>query len=375
LNVPGEQSAQYSDSLSFTISAIDPNDFGESLAFSATGLPTGLNFTDNSNGTAEVSGFVLAAPGTYSIGVTVTDPDGLSDTEIVPIVVSPEDARVTYTGPLLASTGCNDCPTAAIPLRATIQDISAVAGDPAYDPDPGNIINATVTFVDRANANAPLCAANVILLDPADPAVGTATCNWTADIGSNAGGDFIIGTVVDGYYTRDDAVDDVVVSVTKPDAYYVTGNGSLSNQSSKGLYAGDPDKPTVFGITTTHKQKQKPQGEVTFTVYKEGRTYHIKLLKLSSLVVLPDNPTNPPYGYAEMFGVAKVVDLTDPKNPIAVELNATLHITLRDNGDPGTGDLISVDLWSSSGALLFSSNWDGVQTTQQVLDAGNLQVH
>jgi hypothetical protein len=77
-------------------------------------------------------------------------------------------------------------------LRATIQNITAVPGDPTYDPDAGNITNATVSFVNREN------------------------------IGSASGSDYIIGVVVNGYYTRNSIAEDMVVVVSKPTSNFIT---------------------------------------------------------------------------------------------------------------------------------------------------------
>jgi hypothetical protein len=51
---PGDQTVQYSDYLSFTISAADPD--GDAVSFSTSGLPYGLTLTDNHNGTAKIAG-------------------------------------------------------------------------------------------------------------------------------------------------------------------------------------------------------------------------------------------------------------------------------------------------------------------------------
>ena len=53
----------------------------------------------------------------------------------------------------------------------------------------------------------------------------------------------------------------------------------------------------------------------------------------------------------------------------------TVTVVLKDNGEPGSADLVSFTLWSKNGQLLFSSNWYGVKTMPQVLDGGNIQVH
>jgi hypothetical protein len=91
-------------------------------------------------------------------------------------------------------------------------------------------------------------------------------------------------------------------------------------------------------------------------------------------VAIPFSPSNPNAGTAELISKANVTDVTDPLNPISVVGNATLDVIMKDKGEPGTADLISISLWSSNGELLFSSNWDGVQTIAQLLDGGNLSI-
>jgi hypothetical protein len=53
---------------------------------------------------------------------------------------------------------------------------------------------------------------------------------------------------------------------------------------------------------------------------------------------------------------------------------ATLTINLTDKCEPGSADSFSVDLRSGS-TILFSSNWSGTLTSEQVLGGGNLVVH
>jgi hypothetical protein len=376
INIPGDQISQYSDPIYFDVSAIDPNDPSDSLVFSAPDLPAFLTLVDNLNGTATIYNTTNAVPGIYNVSITVTDPGGLTDSKSVTIIVNPEDARNTYTGPMLVSTGCAECTTATVPLRATIQDITAVMGDSAYDPDPGDITNATVTFVNRGNANAPLCSANITLLDPADTKAGTAACDWLADIGNDVGLDYTVGIVVDGYYTRDSTEDDTIVVVSKPTSYFITGGGYLTNQNSAGLYAGDPGMKTNFGLNVKFDKKLKNlKGRVTIIVRQGEAVYQIKSNALSSLAVVPYDPANPNSGIAELISKANITDVTDPLYPIEILGNATLQVRMEDNGEPGSSDLISFTLWGSDGGLLFSSNWNGVQTIFQILDGGNLAVH
>jgi uncharacterized protein YegL len=376
LDVPYVEPTQYSDDLNFTISASDPNDPVESLSFSHTDLPNGIALISNGDGTATVTGIIAAAPGTYDVDFTITDPDGLSDTKTIPIVVYPEVARATYTGPMLVSTSCADCPSAIVPLRATIQDVSAVFDDPDYDPYPGNITNATVSFVNRDNSDAVLCTTNVALLDPSNQTTGTAACDWAVDIGKNAGLDYTIGIMVHGYYIRNSTAEDTVVVVSKPTSNFITGGGYFLNNRSGGAFAGDSGLKSNFGMNIKFTKKLTAlQGRVTIIVHQDGNTYHIKTNALSSLVAIPYDQNNPQSGSAELIAKANVTNVTDPLVPIELVGNATMQVRLKDNGEPGSADLLSISLWGKDNELLFSSNWDGVQTIPQVLNGGNLQIH
>ena len=101
LTLPGDQSVPYHGALSLPVSASDaqPNP----LTLSATGLPAGLTFTDNGNGTGTVTGTVTAAPGTYP--VTFTASDGVSTTsQPMTITVTKAGTTLTYTGASLIAT-------------------------------------------------------------------------------------------------------------------------------------------------------------------------------------------------------------------------------------------------------------------------------
>ena len=376
LTAPVEVEFQYSDEVPFFVSAIDPDNSGSELIFTASALPAGLILTDNQDGTATVSGAVTASPGLYSTIITVTDPEGLTDAQIVSIAVNQEDARTTYTGPLLVSTPCTNCSEATVPLRATIQDITAILNDPAFDSYPGDITNATVSFVNRENSNEVLCAATISLIDPANPTVGTATCDWVVTLGSNTGLSFSVGIVVDGYYTRDSTEDDVIVVVSKPGNNFVTGGGFLINENSGGEFAGDIGLNTNFGLNAKFSRNGKTLvGGVKTIIRKDEHVYLIKSIKLTSLVAVPFDENDPNSGTATIVGKANITDITDPDNPVLIASNCTIQITLTDNGEPGTYDTISITLWSKNGTLLFSSNWNGVETIEQILTGGNLQVH
>src|SRR5205814_1521402 len=73
--------------------------------------------------------------------------------------VTPEDARGTYTGLIYVTTASASGSTATVVLSATVQDITAVPGDPSYDPYAGDVRNAKVTFINRDTG--AVIAANV----------------------------------------------------------------------------------------------------------------------------------------------------------------------------------------------------------------------
>ena len=371
ISIPGDQTVQYSDSLSFGVSASDP-DSTYKLALSASSLPDGLTFIDNGDSTGTVSGLVTAGPGSYPVQFTVTDPNGLTDTKSLTINVTPEDARVTYTGPAMVSTSCATCTSAIIPLRTTVQDITAV--DPSSDPYPGDITKAIVTFVNRDNANSVLCTATPVLLNLADSKTATATCNWTVDIGSSTGQDFTVGTIIDGYYTRNSSTDDTVVVVYLPTPNFITGGGYIINQSSSGTYAGDANQKTNFGLNLKFtKNLSSLQGRVNIITLQGSHTYQIKTTSLSSLVVKPGIGTTPPS--AELLAKANIQDITDPANPISLVGGATIDVIFKDYGEPGTNDTINITVWGKNNALLFSSNWTGKKSVDQKLDGGNIHIY
>jgi hypothetical protein len=105
LTVPGAQSQDYHDSLTFGISATDP-DPGDTVALSASGLPSGLNFTDNGDDTGTVSGTITAPPGVYTATFMADDHHHLSlVTDTVQITVTKEETTTAYTGPTVVAQG------------------------------------------------------------------------------------------------------------------------------------------------------------------------------------------------------------------------------------------------------------------------------
>jgi hypothetical protein len=288
------------------------------------------------------------------------------------LTIGREDARITYIGDILVFTASPNTDSATVLLAATIRDITAVD---AADANAGDIRKATVRFVNRDN-NTVLCtAAGVTLVDPADSKTGTAGCEYTAHLGGGDGVDISVGVVVDGYYTRDSSEDNEVLTVSKPlAANFITGGGHLVLSRSAGQYAGDTGSRANFGFNVKYnKSRTNLQGHVNLIFRRtEGEVVHTYQIKSTSLLSLAVDPNA---GTATFTSRANLQDVTDPYAPVSVYGGGTLRITLTDGGEPGSSDTIGFQFLTSRGALLYSSNWDGTRTVEQVLNGGNLVVH
>jgi hypothetical protein len=307
--------------------------------------------------------------------------DGTADSSVATftIVVKPEDARANFFGQMFYNT--DSASTATITLSATIQDITAVLGDSAYDAFAGDIRNAKVTFVNRDAADAPIGVATLItptLTNPADLKTGTVSTTYTVTLGSNEDYRMInVGIKVDGYYTRNSPFDDTEIIVSKPIPGSITGGGYLINTASSGSYAGTTGSKFNFGFNVKNNKTTKNlQGQANMIIRRlvsgVWRTYQIKTTATDALNITL-NTSGPGTGIASFSSKANVTDVTNPLAPVSVPGGPfVLNVSVTDMGEPGSSDKIGVTLWSGS-TLLFSSNWTGTKTLEQVLDGGNLQ--
>jgi hypothetical protein len=310
------------------------------------------------------------APGMHSVtakfgaaAVPICDP-------ATSLTITQEDARAYYTGAVFSSTACATCSTATVTLSATIKDITAEMSDPATDPCPGDIRNATVTFIDRDTNTAIISNLPVGLVSPGDAKIGTATYNWSVNIGAADSQNFTIGIIVNNYYTRDNSADDTVVTVSKPVNNFITGGGYLVMSSSSGLYPGAPGSKCNWGFNVKYNNSGKNlQGNMNVIIRNGGRVYQVKGSAMSSLSV------NAATGKATFNGKANIQDITDPLNVTAIDGNATLQVVMTDKGEPGSQDTIGITVWNKQGGLWFSSHWNSTTTVEQLLGGGNLVVH
>ncbi len=290
----------------------------------------------------------------------------------------PEDARADYSGMMFASTTSTTGGTANVTLSATIRDITAVTGDPAYDADAGDIRNAKVTFVIRNSGAADTTIQSNVavgLVNASDTKTGTATVTWTPNIGTADSVPYTIGIIVNGYYTRNDSFDNTVVTVSKLIPGSINGGGYLVMQNSAGQVAGGVGTKNNFGFNVKNDAKSGPKGNINTIIRNGGKVYQIKGNAMTSLATtVKATPTALAPSTATFNGKANIQDITNPLAPISLGGNCTLQVTMSDAGEPGKSDSIAITVWNGSGALWFSSNWNGTKTAEQILGGGNLVV-
>jgi hypothetical protein len=295
------------------------------------------------------------------------------------LTIIPEDARTTYTGPFFASATARyeddddddlKYRTANVTLSATIRDITATA-DAGGDESFGDIRNATVSFVDRDNGDAIIATVPVGLVSATDTKTGTASFNWSVNLGTADSKQLNVGVIVNGHYTRNSVVDNAVVEVIKPASDYIKGSGHLVLAGSAGDLAGDAGSRNDFSFEVKYNSSGSSlSGSISTTVRRGGRVYQIKGTTMRSLSVQPAATG----GTATFVGKASVRDITNSNNPVTLDANAALQMTMGDAGTSGAADWIAIAAWKTGGGLWFSSNWDGTSTVQQSLGGGSLEV-
>lgn len=376
----GSAQVQYSDSLSpaVTVRATDEAALGSALIATASGLPDGLSLaidsTSNDSSTPgirtwTVAGATKAAPGSYPVTVTVSDDIGLSGTTTFTLEVVREEAESTYTGDMLVFTAPGGSTANAL-LRATLRDSSLV---PSYgDSEPGDIRNATVTFKEGATV---LCDQLPVDLLGDDTTSGTTSCPVSLNLGGHQ-----IDVYLNNYYT---GAASGLVEVTEPNGSFITGGGYQVIGTSGGAYQAGSGSWMNFAFNVKYKNMKNLQGHANVIFRTGDKTYQIKSTAITSLgIALKDAngaACNPPpsadcFGVADFRSKASLVDVTDPLAPVSIAGNLTLQVKMTDKGDPGSGDTLGVTLWDGN-RLLFSSEWSGAETLEQLLGGGNLVVH
>ncbi|MCK9640324.1 MAG: HYR domain-containing protein [Prolixibacteraceae bacterium] len=378
LTYNGDVNEQYSDQTDLSATLIDNVSglgvHGKTILFTI-GIHSVTAVTD-ANGLAKTTLILTQSPiPAYQVVTTFVEDGsylGSSDTDVFDI--TPEDARVNFTGTSIVATASSTSGAATVTLRATVQDITALTGDPAYDTFAGDIRNARVKFTkDSADLTGWLTPT---LVNSTDLKTGIVSYNWEVNIGNATDEEFTIGIIVNEYYSRNNAADNTVVTVYKPVGDFITGGGYILPTSTAGTYAANEGLKTNFGFNVGYNKSGKNiHGNMNIifrrTVGGIVHTYQIKANAMTSLGV---NIANPSAQTAVFVSKANLKDITNPLAEQSLGGNLTLQVNLTDKGEPGSSDQIAISLYDGS-TLMYSSNWSGAQTSELLLSGGNLIVH
>ena len=167
--------------------------------------------------------------------------------------------------------------SATVTLRTTVQDITALLSDPAYDANAGDITHAKVTFTANGGTLSSGCANIPVQLLASDPKTGTAACTGTFTSGSGGSAEYQITTTVSGYYTDTTSSEPTVIEVADPTGQFITGGGYLNKAKSSGQYAAANKLKMNSGFNVKYNSKgTNPQGHVNIVFRSGGHVYQIK---------------------------------------------------------------------------------------------------
>jgi hypothetical protein len=181
--------------------------------------------------------------------------------------------------------------------------------------------------------------------------------------------------VVNSPYSRDNQVDNAIVTISRPMQDFITGGGYIILSDSRGQKPGKAGTRNNFGFNVKYnKNVTSLQGNIN-TIFQgqDGRIYQVKGNSMTSLGTSPATNLKP-FATAVFVGKANIQDITNPAAPIAIDGsgNSSLQVTMTDYGEPGTKDSIAIIVYDKNGNLWFSSK--GVAMTKQVLNGGNIQI-
>ncbi|WP_372949689.1 T9SS type A sorting domain-containing protein, partial [Mariniphaga sp.] len=211
------------------------------------------------------------------------------------------------------------------------------------------------------------------------PTIGYVSLEHTFDIGNTSSAEiYEISLGINGYYTNNaNCSDATIINIYKPEGDFITGGGFIIEENSYGIYSANGGRKTNFGFNVKFNKKgTNLSGKMTIIVRRleSDGIVHIYRFKTNATESLGINLGGEgECDLAEFTSKANLTDVTDPLNPIEIMGNLQLQATLTDCGEPGSSDKIGVTIWDGN-ILLFSSNWNGVETIEQLLDGGNLKV-
>ena len=318
--------------------------------------------------------------GPYKLVVTYEEECPYASTSLEnAFTILPEKACLDYTGVVMASTGSVNSTKATILLSATFTQ-----EDDGY---PGKLSDAHIQFFDMDTRMPVSPVLTPGLVNPDDPTFGSVVFEWELDLGTAQSRSYDIyvlaGTRFDYYHHIEwDCISLTTITVYKPGTEFIAGGGYLILEQPSGTIQSDVPSKNNFGFNVKFNKKgTNLQGNINTIVRKtllnpetgeyEHHNFQIKGNVLSSLTVGSTVAGATP---AVFTGKASLQDVSDPENPVPVDGNFVLKVTMTDKGEPGSSDMISITAFDKSGGIWFTSRWENNKPVEQLLAGGNLVV-
>jgi subtilisin family serine protease len=373
---PAAQAVQYSDLMAdITVTAMDSDQDALTAATSysrdggafSAGLPSGLSLTANGCSSAggvqtctwTIAGTMGVEAATYTIRTTVTDDDGDSDAADADVVVSPEDATVSFDGgnPMAVEV---DAPGGdSGPLSLTVYVEETEPDEPAATAAPGDLSNAVVSM-------------SLTPVGPGGPVAGTCVPSGVAGVG--------YGQVLTVVCSFDDVpVNTYATEVTVAGGYY-TGSGqdvltvfdpSLGFTTGGGWFPWPgTNERTSFGYTMKYNKKATNlRGSLLMVRHlADGTRYRVKSNALYGLAL----GEGAGFDWATFNGKATYQE-PGWAEPIG---NHEFVVYVEDRGQPGAGaDRFWIQVLDRDGVLIpISSMADDAPANARTLGGGNILV-
>jgi len=325
------KSGVYSDPITpFAIAASDNDSGCGDLAFSSTGLPSGLTVTNNGDCTATVSGTIGASAGTYNVTYTVTDEAGNRDSELSTITVAHEDAVVTPSATNPAAVRVNSPGGTAGPI--TLQAAVTEAAD-GSDGDISLATPVTYTLTPVGAGSSYSCTATT-----SGGGVG-GTLQTSCTFSNVAVNVYDVRIAVGGSYYQGAA--DAVLTVFDPSLGFVTGGAVLRHNGVR----------ADAGFMAKYLKNGQLKGSLLYIEHRPTGDVVLKSNAMGSMAIV--NSTAYILGKATLNGVG----------------NHSFRAAAVDNGEPGTNDQFGLEVKNPSGTVISDLTFSPVTLT-----AGNIVV-
>ncbi|NJK87172.1 MAG: hypothetical protein HC906_15535 [Bacteroidales bacterium] len=246
----------------YNVTTTDP-DVGDNITLTVQGtLPSWLNFVDNGNGTATLSGTPTnTAVGTdpyrdYNITVRATDSHTAMDEQSFTIRVTNVNDAPVVTGQASVSTDED------VETTITINQINISDPDDTYPTDHSVSVQDGTNYTHVGNTIKPVLNYNGILTVPVVVSDGQANVNYNLSVTVNAVNDAPVITTLD---PDDDATEGVAYSYTilATDVDNATLTFAYTKKPSWAQFSANANSGTLFG---TPENGSAPKDTVILTV-------------------------------------------------------------------------------------------------------------